>query len=112
MEAQEKGEWSRLIKDFLDPITVTKAEILEVHSGAPSSRITGLEYDSRKAGEGCLFFALPGLHADGHDFISEAIRCGARAIVHEKELGEYREDVMYIRARDSRFAMSPISDSF
>ena len=104
---------SRLIGDFLDPIVVTKADITGIRFASPASPpITGLEYDSRKAGKGSLYFALAGLHADGHDFISDAINRGARAVVHQKELNEYREGVSYIRVRDSRFAMSPISDAF
>ena len=33
--------------------------------------------DSRKAGRGDLFVALPGEHADGHDFVADAARRGA-----------------------------------
>jgi UDP-N-acetylmuramoyl-L-alanyl-D-glutamate--2,6-diaminopimelate ligase len=74
--------------------------------------ITGLEYDSRKIKPGNLYFALPGLHVDGHDYIEDAIRRGAAAVVHQHTLSSRREGVLYIRVRDSRFAMSPISAAF
>ena len=115
--AKTGNTYSRPLGDFLDPVTATKADIIGIRGGAssvslPSVIITGLEYDSRKAGEGALYFALPGLHTDGHDFINDAINRGAAAVIHQHELAEYREGITYIRVKDSRFAMSPIADSF
>ncbi|MDR2631600.1 MAG: UDP-N-acetylmuramoyl-L-alanyl-D-glutamate--2,6-diaminopimelate ligase [Spirochaetaceae bacterium] len=74
--------------------------------------VTGMAYDSRRIKPGNLYFALPGLHADGHSFIPAAIREGAAVIIHQDELGTYREGVVYIRVRDSRFAMAPAAASF
>ena len=76
------------------------------------SPVTALEYDSRQAGPGALYFALPGLHVDGHDFIPDAVKRGTRAVVHQKELDSYCDGVLYIRVKDSRFAMSPVADAF
>ena len=117
--------YSRLPRDFLDHRTAGKAGIIEVRMGSsapvsfgagfvwPSSApVTALEYDSRRAGPGSLYFALPGLHADGHEFIAGAVKRGAVAVVHEKELAEYREGVLYIRVKDSRFSMSSVADSY
>ena len=114
--------------DFLDAAAAEKAGIIEARMGSsaplpfgaflgspalPSqARITGLEYDSRQAGAGSLYFALPGLHVDGHDYAADAANRGAAAVVHQKDLSEYREGVLYLRAKDSRFAMSPIADAF
>jgi UDP-N-acetylmuramoyl-L-alanyl-D-glutamate--2,6-diaminopimelate ligase len=74
--------------------------------------ITGLEYDSRKIRAGNLYFALPGFHTDGHDFIGGAIQKGAAVIVHERELPRYESGTVYIQVKDSRFAMSPIAAAF
>ncbi|MDR0758887.1 MAG: UDP-N-acetylmuramoyl-L-alanyl-D-glutamate--2,6-diaminopimelate ligase [Treponema sp.] len=74
--------------------------------------VTGLEYDSRAVKPGSLYFALPGLHADGHAFIPAALAGGATVIVHQTPLTEYREGAVYIRVKDSRFAMSPAADAF
>ncbi|MFN2591677.1 MAG: UDP-N-acetylmuramoyl-L-alanyl-D-glutamate--2,6-diaminopimelate ligase [Candidatus Dormibacteria bacterium] len=41
-------------------------------------------YDSRSAGPGSLFVAVPGGHADGHDFAAEAVRRGAVAVIAER----------------------------
>ena len=80
--------------------------------GNTSINITGLAYDSREVSSGYLFFALPGLHVDGHDHIDEAIRKGAVAIVHSRQIADRREDVCWIMVEDTRFAMSPIADAF
>jgi UDP-N-acetylmuramoyl-L-alanyl-D-glutamate--2,6-diaminopimelate ligase len=74
--------------------------------------VTGLEYDSRKAGPGSLFFALPGLHADGHRYIAGAAAKGAAVIVHEADVDEQAPGLVYLRVRNSRFAMSPVSAAF
>jgi UDP-N-acetylmuramoyl-L-alanyl-D-glutamate--2,6-diaminopimelate ligase len=43
-----------------------------------------LAYDSRRAGEGSLFFAIQGEKADGHYFIPQALKRGAVAVVSER----------------------------
>ncbi|MEW6419957.1 MAG: Mur ligase domain-containing protein, partial [Nitrospirota bacterium] len=48
--------------------------------------ITGVAYDSREVKEGYLFVAITGERYDGHDFIKDAIKKGAIAIVYEKAI--------------------------
>ena len=45
--------------------------------------VGGLEYDSRRVGEGFLFFAFPGSRADGRQFAEDALARGAVAVVSE-----------------------------
>jgi UDP-N-acetylmuramoyl-L-alanyl-D-glutamate--2,6-diaminopimelate ligase len=40
--------------------------------------VTGLEYDSRKVKPGNLYFALSGLHTDGHRYIGDAVKKARR----------------------------------
>ena len=47
--------------------------------------VGGLEYDSRRVGEGFLFFAFPGSRADGRQFAEDALARGAVAVVSESE---------------------------
>ncbi len=42
--------------------------------------VSGVQYDSRHVRPGDLFVAVPGLHADGHVFIADAIKAGAVAV--------------------------------
>jgi UDP-N-acetylmuramoyl-L-alanyl-D-glutamate--2,6-diaminopimelate ligase len=74
--------------------------------------ITGLEYDSRKVQPGNLYFALPGLHADGRRFIPDALARGAAAVVYQDELAAYPPGAAYIRVGDARFAMSAAAAAF
>ena len=73
-------------------IAVSVAEVAdllgaEIQSGSavPNSAamnaatISGLVVDSRRIAPGSLFVALPGEHADGHDFVAQAFAAGAVA---------------------------------
>ncbi|MCX7025434.1 MAG: UDP-N-acetylmuramoyl-L-alanyl-D-glutamate--2,6-diaminopimelate ligase [Spirochaetes bacterium] len=98
----------RLLREILvsiDPSTVTI-------SGSPGIEVRGLAYDSRDIRPGFLFFALPGLHSDGHDFIGRAVEAGASCVVHEKPLTRSLDGVASVRVPDARFAMSPIASAF
>lgn len=54
-----------------------------VRRGESEAQITGLAYDSRLVEPGFLFIAIRGAHADGHDYIPEALARGAAAVVAE-----------------------------
>lgn len=56
--------------------------------GLPMGEVRGLAYDSRSVERGTLFFAVPGAHQDGHDFVQGAVAAGALAVVVERELPE------------------------
>ena len=47
--------------------------------------VEGLAYDSRRVGQGFLFFAFPGAHADGRKFAADALARGAVAVVSESD---------------------------
>jgi UDP-N-acetylmuramoyl-L-alanyl-D-glutamate--2,6-diaminopimelate ligase len=51
--------------------------------GKTNLTIEGVAFDSRKAGHGFLFAALPGTIVDGHQFIQAATEIGAVAILCE-----------------------------
>ena len=54
--------------------------------GIPVGEVRALAYDSRKVEPNTLFFAVPGVHVDGHDFAAEAVERGAIGLVVEREL--------------------------
>ncbi|MEO2783544.1 Mur ligase domain-containing protein, partial [Ligilactobacillus ruminis] len=47
--------------------------------------VSSLVSDTRKVEENSIFVAIKGYTVDGHEFISEAIRKGAKAIVVQEE---------------------------
>ena len=110
-DGNEKLVYKRPLNDFFSGNRAAKAWFLE-RRGAENPLVTGLEYDSRRVKAGNIYFALPGLHVDGHAFIDAAVKSGAAVIVHQNELAEYAKGIIYIRVKDSRFAMSPIADAF
>ncbi len=96
----------RALRDCVAGLSVLEA------SGPANAEISGLAYDSRVVREGFLFFALPGIHADGHRFIDAAIDKGAVAVVHSLPLEVKRPGVSYLKVADPRAAMSPVAASF
>ena len=97
--------------------------------------ISNLVFDSREVTKDSLFFALPGIHSNGNNYIPQAIENGANAIVFQGDLeyslqikiakaiakrqieaAVYDGNINYfpvlIKVEDSRFSMAPISDNF
>jgi len=52
------------------------------------SAVAGLEYDSRRVAQGCLFFAFPGSRTDGRQFAQDALSRGAIAVASESQAPE------------------------
>ena len=77
--------------------------------GPLNTIVKGLTYDSRKAKIGFLFVAISGFRQDGHNFIPEAVRKGARVMVVEKEILSLPPEVTLIRVRSSREALAKLS---
>lgn len=70
--------------------------------GMPVGHVTSLAYDSRDAHAGTLFFAVPGDHVDGHDYVLEAVTHGALGVVAEREtLGISEPQLIVHRTRDA-----------
>jgi UDP-N-acetylmuramoyl-L-alanyl-D-glutamate--2,6-diaminopimelate ligase len=78
-------------------------------AGDGSVGVADLAYDSRKVGEGTLFFCFPGEKADGHDFAAGAVEAGAVALVVERELDL---GVPQVVVGDARAAMAPVAARF
>jgi len=61
------------------------AAALQPHSNGSlprgSASVTGITTDTRKIGKGDVFVALKGERFDGHDYLSDAVRDGASALV-------------------------------
>jgi UDP-N-acetylmuramoyl-L-alanyl-D-glutamate--2,6-diaminopimelate ligase len=51
-----------------------------------AATVRGVTNDSRTVAPGCLFVAVPGMHADGHAFAERAVAAGAGAVIVERPL--------------------------
>lgn len=83
-----------------------KCEIL-----GPNSSVTGLSYDSRLVKKGEVFFAIPGLKFDGHDYVEEAVKNGAVAVVVEK-IQSVTSDITQIVVENTRVAMGEMAAAY
>ena len=85
---------------------------IEGQRGVTDTTVSSLAYDSREVKEGALFFALRGLHTDGHRFIPQVIEQGAAAIVCMEFPRVIDPRIAYIKVGDSRTVMSPLAAGF
>ena len=92
------------LKELLENISYTTL------SGSCEAEITSLAYDSRRVYTGSCFFAVPGVHCDGHDFIASAISSGAAAVVCEHiPDGIVAQDCAIVVVEDSNVAMAEMA---
>ncbi len=84
-------------------------DVLEIR-GDPSVEIKSLCYDSRKASEGCLFFAIKGFRQDGNTFVPDAVGKGAVAVVSEQD--PVVEDICWVKVSNVRRSMALMADRF
>ena len=85
------------------------AEIL-AHSGDPG--VSSVEYDSRRVKPGTVFVAMRGESSDGNQFIDQAIRAGAAAVVTDSTSEEPREGVAWAVVPHGRRALARLSANF
>jgi len=78
-------------------------------SVSPDPEISSIHYRAQEVQRGGLFVAVKGLAADGHDFIDEAIKRGASAIVVQKPV---KSGSIIIEVENTRKALASISAEF
>ena len=79
--------------------------------GSTEQEVSTVVYDSRKVEENSLFICIRGAVVDGHKFVPDVIRKGAKTLVVEEEV-EAPEDVTVIKVADTRYAMAFISTAY
>jgi len=86
-------------------------EMLAV-KGSLDRPISGLAIDSRRVVPGTLFFALPGLRADGASFIDEAVSRGAVAVVTHRMPALPPARVTFIQVEDARATLALVAQRY
>ncbi|MFM8156017.1 MAG: UDP-N-acetylmuramoyl-tripeptide--D-alanyl-D-alanine ligase, partial [Actinomycetes bacterium] len=74
-------------------IALTVAEVCDATNGvahhcAATDVISDVRVDSREISTGCLFVAIKGERADGHDFAADVIAAGATAVLSDRALDQ------------------------
>jgi UDP-N-acetylmuramoyl-L-alanyl-D-glutamate--2,6-diaminopimelate ligase len=72
-------------------------------------QFTSVTSDSRLVKSGTLFVAVSGLSQDGHDFIEQAVKQGAKAVVGERN---FSLSVPYWAVKDSRASLAELATAF
>ena len=126
---------SQILPAFQNTLVAVDGTKITDLSEINNIRITNLVFDSREVTKDSLFFALPGTHTDGNNYIEQAILAGANAVVFQGELtASQKKDIAQaiikrtidnaissetpkfapalINVPDARFAMAPLSASF
>ena len=98
------------LKDLLIGLEGLKAR------GSLDIEIKNIACNSNNVEEGDLFVAIKGFEYDGHEFINEAIKKGATAILIEEgcDLKSFKvkSDTVVIMAKDTREALAIVSCNF
>ena len=80
--------------------------------GTDDRDISGIACDSRQARKGSLFVAIPGYRKDGADYIEDAVRRGAIAVVSEKKTSDDSLGVPMFRVDDARLTLSLLAAAY
>ncbi len=126
---------SQILPAFTNTVVAADGSTITDLSEINNIRIKNLVFDSREVTRDSLFFALPGTHTDGNNYIEQAILAGANAVVFQGELtASQKQDISQaiikrtidnaisdevqkfapalIKVPDARFAMAPLSARF
>ncbi len=88
---------TRRLFSFADVVSATGGRAV-LESREPEG-ISSVVTDSRASVEGSLFVALPGERTDGHEFLGEAARSGAAAVlVSNEQVARRREELLALHA--------------
>ncbi len=78
--------------------------------GSLDCQVQAVVYDSRKAGQGCLFVCIKGANYDGHDAAGDVAAKGASVLVVQREVVlPSQAEVTVIRVENTRYAMAHIA---
>lgn len=80
-------------------------------SGCLDVDIKGVSYYSKLVYEDYVFVCISGYKTDGHNYIDEAVKRGAAAVIVEREI-EVPEGIVTIKVNDTRYALALISAAY
>lgn len=91
---------------------IEKLDILEIN-GNRDIDISSIHYDSKSITTDSLFIAIKGYSSDGHKYIENALKKGAKAFLIEDDVNiDNKEEYTFIKVKDTRNAMAIIASNF
>lgn len=81
--------------------------------GEMEKEISDIIYDSRKVEKDTVFVCMVGAVVDGHDFVEDAVKKGAAALVVEHAVEtDIPENCTVLQVEDARYALAIMSAAF
>ena len=86
-------------------------QTISVH-GNMENEISLLTYDSRNVTADAVFFAIKGTQVDGHNYITNVIEKGCKAIVCEVLPAELNTEITFIQVSNTSESMALMAAEF
>src|SRR5579875_2815228 len=96
----------RYLSEILDGVAFTELQ------GSADMEISAVVFDSRKVVKDCLFVAVKGTVVDGHDYIEQAVKDGAVAVICEDLPAHVTGEVDFFLVANSAVAMGIVASNF
>jgi UDP-N-acetylmuramoyl-L-alanyl-D-glutamate--2,6-diaminopimelate ligase len=96
----------RYLSDIIDGLAFTELQ------GSADMEISAIVFDSRKVIPGCMFVAVKGTLVDGHDYIEQAVKMGAVAVICEELPAHVTGEVDFLMVADSSVALGIVAANF
>lgn len=94
------------LMDLIDGVSLTDV------FGDATVEVQSPQFDSRKVGSGDVFVAVSGTQVDGHNFVPQVIKNGARAVICEIPPQERPAEVTFVVVPNSSVALGIIAQNF
>ena len=91
------------------PVRLGEIESARLVRGDADLAVSGVVADSRRAKPGSLFVCLRGEHCDGHDFVGDAARRGAAAVLCATGFSVATEGLAVLEADDPLLALGALA---
>ena len=83
----------------------------QLMAGDVDVEISTLVYDSRKVEKNCVFVCILGAVRDAHDYVSEVVEKGAKAVIVQKDV-KVPEGITVIKVENTREALAYMSAAY
>jgi UDP-N-acetylmuramoyl-tripeptide--D-alanyl-D-alanine ligase len=88
------------------------AQAISAQVSGPDVTFTGVTTDSRNVAHGDLFVALKGENFDGHEFVRNALGCGAVAAMVERAWEPSDVELPLLRVDDTKLALGRLAHAW